>query len=199
MNGIDKIINRIIDEAKSESSKILSDAKKEADEMLKSFKEVAKLEAEEIINQGKAQSAAKVERLEGSAELDNKRVVLQTKQNLIDQAFSRARGLIQQLPSNEYVSFLTDLAASALVDGNEQIVLNSNDLDLHSKEVLEGVNRRARELGLPANITLSQKVGKFDGGLIVERGKVETNCTVDALLRNLRDKMSAEVADKLFV
>ena len=48
------------------------------------------------------------------------------------------------------------------------------------------------------NFTLSKEYGDFAGGLIMKRGNIEANCTVELLIELCKADLSADVAKVLF-
>ena len=52
---------------------------------------------------------------------------------------------------------------------------------------------------LPAGkLSLSAATGDFAGGLILKRGSIEANCTIELLVELCRGDMSAQLAKVLF-
>jgi V/A-type H+-transporting ATPase subunit E len=198
MNGIDKIVERILDKAELDRRSILSKAEAEAKEILGGLKEMAEAEADNIIELGKEQARKILERSEGASVLESRNMLLAAKQELIDKAFLRAKGLLLQLPDEEYTSLLAKLAAPSLTAGNEEITLGQADLMHHESAVRRKINEIAAQKGLEPGVTISPAAGDFEGGLIIRQGNVETNCTFDAILRMLRDDMAGEIAGILF-
>ena len=47
-------------------------------------------------------------------------------------------------------------------------------------------------------LSLADETGDFAGGLILRRGSVEANCTVELLVELSRNELSARVAELLF-
>jgi V/A-type H+-transporting ATPase subunit E len=198
MNGIDKIVERILETADLDREKILADADTEARDICGSLKDLADAEALEAVGRGKEQARKRIERSAGSSELETRRMILESKQKMVDMAFIRAKGLLLQLPDDEYASFLAKLAGQALLTGKEEIILGQTDVDRYGSRIIAKVNKLAAEKGLPAAVTVSSGSGSFEGGLVVRMGNVETNCTFDTLLRMLRDSMAGDVAGILF-
>jgi len=197
MNGIDNIIERILNEADLDRKSILSKAEDEANEIYQSLKEKADAAALEIVSRGKEQAHRIIERAQGSSELESRSMLLDTKQKLIDRAFQRAKSMLLGLPDDEYTSLLAELASSSLTTGSEEIILGQNDLR-RADAVRLKINGKAAGKGLPGKVTVSPSAGDFEGGLIVRQGNIETNCTFDAILRMLRDGMAADIAGILF-
>ena len=73
-------------------------------------------------------------------------------------------------------------------------VLNGGLRDVFVK----AANLWLEEAGKPAALTLSKDEGDFAGGLILRRGSIEVNCTVELLVELSQGELSAKVAELLF-
>ena len=113
---------------------------------------------------------------------------------MVSKSFDKSQALLTALPEEKYVAFLAALAAKASVTGDEEIVLNARDREAVGEAVVKAANEK---LG-GGKLTLSDRSGEFAGGLILSRGNVEANCTVELLVELCRGEMSAEIADMLF-
>ena len=62
--------------------------------------------------------------------------------------------------------------------------------------------RKANELlsaeGKLGKLTVSEDTADISGGVIVRFGGIETNCSIDALVRQQRSALATEVAQVLF-
>ncbi|MGI6577438.1 MAG: V-type ATP synthase subunit E [Eubacteriales bacterium] len=197
MNGIDKIIERILQKAEQESQQIIAEASTEAKNVYESLKSQGDLEAAEIVSRGEEQAKLYIERAKAESIRDANRMLLQTKQMMIDRAFQRAKELLMELSDDEYTDLLASLALKAISSGDEQLIFGKSDLH-RATLIKDKVNKFASDKGLSANITVMPQAGNFEGGLIVRKGNVDTNCTFDTIIRTLRDSMSGEVASVLF-
>jgi V/A-type H+-transporting ATPase subunit E len=103
------------------------------------------------------------------------------------------------LPEAEYVDLLARLAAEASSTGNEEIVLSAKDLNTCGHKVLESANHLLAKAGKADKLTLSANTGEFDGGLLLRSGKIETNCTLDTILRLSKEELIPEVSAALFL
>jgi len=198
MNGIDKIIERILQKAEQERDQILSEASSEAGRIYESLKAQGDLEAADIVSRGKEQAKLHIERTESAAAREAGTMLLQTKQKMIDRAFQRAKEILNELPDDDYADLLASLASQAIMTGEEQLILGKTDLARRSELIKARINRLASDKGLPAGITVIPEAGNFEGGVIVRKGNVDTNCTFDTIIRTLRDTMTGEVASVLF-
>ena len=82
--------------------------------------------------------------------------------------------------------------------GEEQIILNARDREAVGGQVTAAANALLKEAGKKAELTLSPQCGDFRGGLVLKRGNIEDNCTVELLIDLCRTEMSSRVADVLF-
>ena len=112
----------------------------------------------------------------------------------VDDQTGYLREKIINLPKEQYVAFLAKLASQASVTGDEEIILNARDRNAIGKDVVDAANAAVSG----GRMTLSESTGDFSGGLILKRGNVEANCTVELLVDLKRGDLSAKLAKVLF-
>lgn len=216
MKGIDKICEKIANQAQAECDSITERAKSEAEEILKGYRELADAEAIKVTERGRKAAEEREERLIGAARLDARKLHLKTKQELIDAAFEAALEKLTLLPEDEYISVLAKLAAESSISGDEEIVLSPDDRAAYGKQIVAEANRilksrkekdeasSIKKLGrqllsqLSGGLTLSDETRSISGGVILLKDKMEINATFDTLIRLSREKLSVEVAQILF-
>ncbi len=198
MNGIEKITDRIPSDAEQEQKRLLDQGKKQAAEIRASYQALADAQYAETVEQGKADAAERVERLGGVAQLEARKRNLAAKQEMLGKAFDLAMQKLMNLPEGEYVDLLAKLAVQASVTGREALVLSVQDRPRFGKRVVAAANAALEQAGRPGELTLSEEARDFTGGLYVQDGSVETNCTFPTIVRMLREQMSGEVANILF-
>jgi len=198
MSGIDKITVRIRSDAEAETEEAVALAKREAEEVIKRYDEEAEKQADELVRRGTSQAAERLKRLEGVAELESGKHILAVKQEMLDEAFTRAAKAIASLPDEKYVDFLSKLAARYARTGNEQILLSKKDLEKYGDRILAASKTAYAGSGKKASFTLSKETVDIDGGLILKEGDVEVNCAIKTIVYFMRDTISVEVADVLF-
>ena len=113
---------------------------------------------------------------------------------MVSRSFRKAQEQIVSLPEEQYVAFLAKLAAQASVTGEEKIVLNARDRKAIGEKLVKAANARLKN----GRLTLAEETGDFAGGLILRRGSIEANCTVELLVELSRSELSAQVAEILF-
>ena len=227
MNGIEKITQRIDQDAQSEIDKILGDARSQAVEILARYEEQARKESQEILARGEKNAAEREERLASVAQMEAKKLTLATKQEMLDKAFDLALDRLVSLPDEEYVALLADLAARAATTGREQLIFSQKDRARIGKQVVAAANEKLAKAVAPelpdalaeskagaildkvvsgasallagtGMLTLSEETRPLRGGFILSDGDVEVNCAFETLVRLERGEISGEVAKALF-
>ena len=194
MRGTEKILASIRTDAQSRADAILAEAQEQAAQIRAAYdKQAAEVYAEKLRAGTKlCQDALDSERR--IAQMEAKKGVLAVKQEMVEESFALAAKELTRLPEAQYVDFLARLAVQAAVTGTEEIVLNARDRKAVGAAVVKAAN--ARRPG--SRFTLSERTGSFDGGLILSRGSIEANCTLELLVDLVRGDMAVEIADTLF-
>ena len=227
MNGIEKITARIAEDGKAENDALLAQARAEAAEITAKYQAEAKAAAEEILAQGRKNAEARARHLDSTAQMECRKAVLAAKQDVIEEAFQAAHKKLLDLPREEYVAFLAELAVKASVTGKEKLIFSAPDRAQVGKAVVMAANEKLAKAVAPklpdevtgskagalldkvvtsasgmltgaAMLTLAEETRPMDGGFILSDGAVEVNCTFDTLIRLQRSALSGEVAKVLF-
>ena len=202
MNGIEKITQRIDQDAQAEIDQILGDARRQAAEILARYEAQAKKEAEELLGRGEKNAAEREERLASVAQMEAKKLTLATKQEMLDKAFALALEQLASLPEDEYIALLAALAARAAATGREQLIFSPKDRERVGEQVVAAANEKLSQDGaaemLAGQLTLSEETRPMCGGFILSDGEVEVNCAFETLVRLQRSEVSGEVAKALF-
>ena len=194
MKGTEKLIAHIKADADAQVNAILAQAEQQCAGIRGDFdKQAAALYAERLRagvkeTQDKVDGEARIARMEGRKEL------LAAKQELVSRSFRKAQEQIVSLPEEQYVAFLAKLAAQASVTGEEKIVLNARDRKAIGEKLVKAANARLKN----GRLSLAEETGDFAGGLILRRGSIEANCTVELLVELSRSELSAQVVEILF-
>ena len=227
MNGIEKITQRMEDDAQREINEVLTTARAQADEIARRSREQADRESAAIVARGESAAAEREKRLESMAEMESRKLVLAAKQEVLDEAFTMALEKLCTLPDEEYIELLAALAVKAARTGREKVIFSQKDRNRVGKAVVTRANDAlARKVAprLPNDLTdtkagaildkvvtgasailagtgmltLAEETRPIKGGIILSDGDVETNCTFETLVRLQRENISGEVAKVLF-
>ena len=198
MKGTEKIIAHIRADGNAEAKKIIDAASKQAEEKRAESFKAALSEYEKLMQAGNAECEDILSGSRRIAEMEAKKSVLSVKQEMISAAFDAAREEIVNMPRDKYTQFLARMAAEAAASGMEEIVLNARDKAEVGKSVCKAANELLSAKGTPGKLTVSEDTADISGGVIVRFGGIETNCSIDALIRQRRSGLSTEVAAAMF-
>lgn len=198
MNGIEKITDKLLTEAREEAKTILDDAKARCGTINAEYEQKAAEAYRAAMDQGMKLLKAGAERREGSLAMQTRKELLALKQEMVTEAFTVAADKIAHLPQNEYVTFLAGLAADAAQSGCGEIIMNSNDAKAVGGTVIAEANGLLKKRGMSADLRLSRETREIGAGLILKNKDIEVNCTVDTMLSLCRDEMASQVAATLF-
>ena len=140
----------------------------------------------------------RVLRQERTNRLEARKDVLGLKQALVSAAYDKAREAILALEEDKYVAFLAAQAGAAALTGSEEVVLGKGDRERLGARIVEAANAAAAKRGVNGAMKLSDDVLPADGGLVLRRGSIEVNCTLDKLLEMSHSSLDADVASVLF-
>jgi len=227
MNGIEKITQRIEQDAQAQVAELNAQAQQKAGEITAQYVQQAQREAETILARGEKVAAERLERLESAAQLERRKLDLAGKQQVLSEAFELALDKLCDLPEKEYIDLLAALAAKAARSGREQLIFSAKDRARVGKQVVMAANELLVKDAAPAlpdslgdskvgaflgkvvqntaaivtgagMLTLSEQTRNIRGGFVMSDGDVEVNCAFETLVRMQREKLEKEVADILF-
>ena len=226
MNGIEKITARIEEDGKAENQALLAQARAEAADIAARYQAEAQAEAEEILAQGRRAADERARHLDSMSQMECRKAVLAAKQDVIEEAFQAAHKQLLDLPREQYVALLANLAVSAAATGREKLIFSAKDHIEVGKAVVAAANEQLAKAAAPklpeelaeskagaildkvvagatallsgaAMLTLAEETRPMDGGFILSDGAVEVNCTFDTLIRLQRGALAGEVAKGL--
>lgn len=192
MKGTEKIIAHIEADAQAQAEAVLGEARQRCEAIKARFDDkAARLYSDRIREGVKAcqdqeDSALRISRMEA------RKSVLSVKQEMVEKSFDLAVQQIVALPDEKYTAFLANLVKKAGPAGDEEIILNAADRARVGEALLKAVNADG------AKMKLSDETRDIKGGLILRRGSIETNCSVELLVELCRGELSAKLADVLF-
>lgn len=190
--SIEKITAKIEGDAQAVADEIIGQAKKSAWDIVQN----AEKQAEKIVQEAQIRGAAdrdkQVVSRKAVAVIDGRNVTLSQKQELIDRCFAEAMERVSSMDKAAYMDFLTGLVKnSGLKSGG--IILAEKDAAL-GEELIGRLNE-----SIPGgDFSLSEEKKEITGGVMIAGGRSYYNASIDAIVREIRDEMTAEVADVLF-
>lgn len=182
----EKIISRIKSDSEKEIKQILKEAEKQAEIIIKDAKEAAKKEADKISAEGKKQSDNIQKILTSKANQDIKRDIMNAREKLIEECFTKAHHKLSILEEAEYKKIVTRLIEDGYkkLDGKCEIIV-SRDID----------RKIAEDMGLKI-------AGKIEtaGGVILKSidGRITLDHTFDGIIKRKKDEIRRKIGKLLF-
>lgn len=220
MNGIDKITEKILAEAKAAERAALEKAAERADEILQAGEEEAELIRERIEDRAAREGEAIVTRAKSTAAMARRNADLAVRGALIDEVFEKAFAEIAALPVEEYRALLCKMVCDAMLEqqrtaaesralhGDEvetveayEIRLKDSDRRALGDALLRDVRDALRgkvDAAVLERLVLSDAPARISGGVLLRYGDVETNCSFEAVFAQARAVREAEVSRILF-
>lgn len=192
MNGIEKIIARIGDDASAEAKRATDAANAEilainasADEKIKAVN----AEAERRASDAEKQALLRAEK---AAETKKRDIILKAKNDLIDRAFDEALMSFSTMDEKTYVSIFSPMLASALSDAS---LLGEKTLVFSEKERFEKTLLKSADV--PSDVK-TEKTGCFVGGFVLKTDGIEISCTAEKLIASEKSELCADIYSVLF-
>lgn len=221
MTGLSKITDKILDEARRDAAAKLAEADAEVARISAEYAEKANNITAAANAAAKGEAAEIALRARSGEKTLKKNALLETQSEMIDRAFAVARKEIAELEGEARLDLLTGLLCACLwseYDAEKQreaiygedekdepfiyeVLLNQRDRDKLGARLMESFKRRivGKDMGdLPERVRLSSDTADIEGGLVLRRGSVEINNSVEAIFSYLRPRLEAEVAKILF-
>ena len=197
MAGLDKIIDHIKNDADRSANEIIDGAKSEADRIISAAKAEAKKQCDYLEAQSKSAVADTIKRGDSAAELKEKRMILEAKQEIIDQVISDALVHLEGLPEGEYFDAILKMIGKYSLAKEGEIVFSQKD----KNRLPSGFEAKIKDAlnGKPgAQLTISNNKRNIQSGFVLVYGDIEENCSFEAIFAELHDTLQDKVGAMLF-
>lgn len=194
MKGKEAIVARILSDAQTEADEIIKEAEAKAKETVSRHQSQAREMIEAFSGDIEAKSKEIRERRISVGRLDMRKKMLAAKQDLIDDAFTEALSKVKEMPDQEYRELIDGLVIASAGGVDEEIIFSENDSHKLGEAFVKELNGKLSE----GSLTLGAPGSDFEMGFILRRGGRETNCTMAAVLKSIREQIEPEVAARLF-
>ena len=185
------IVEKIISDAHLRADAIIGEANAKADEVIsaaaeecKAYLYYFKAETDKMVFDVEARSKT-------VAELDAKKLALAAKTKVLDVVYERTLDNLRNLDKDTYSELIFAMLQNAK-DG-DVVTISKREKDIVTTESLA---QFAKEKGI--SLTLSDKLGDFDGGVILSENGVDKNFTFEIEVALLKEQTEANVAKEIF-
>jgi vacuolar-type H+-ATPase subunit E/Vma4 len=187
VDGIESIVDHILNQAREKIALVEASSSEQLAEIERQSAEACEAAARQIEAKAQAQADAVLNRATSQAALETRRTLLETRQKVIDEVLLAALDELCQLESQAKADLYAGLIASTGAT-HGQITVNEQDRGLMAELLPK----------LPGQFELAEAAGRFAGGILLRRGRIEENLTFDLLLRNQRPQLAALAAGILY-
>lgn len=219
MTGLEKITARIQAEGRERAGAILQEAEQACTELARDFAIRTEQERTRIRERAMREGEAMVAASRESVARTERRILQEAKTAAVDRAFDKAREELCSSDFGKYRELLSALLVCALLEQDRaeceslalcdeqeefeyfEVLMNSTDRERFGDEVIRNAARVVeRRIGAKKAdmLRLARECADIDGGVILRYGRVELNCSLSTVLRELRDEIEERVAHILF-
>ena len=190
MNGLDRILEEIAQEAQSAAEQKRAEAEASAARTLERAREDAKAVEAEAAQRAELEYKRIVSRAHSTGEISKKGVLLREKQRIIDDIIHDAHVKLVALDDSAYFDFMCRLLDAYATQGGGEVLLSPRDRGRVTAEFTAAAERKG--------LKISEETRDMDGGFVLSYGSVEENCSIDALMEAQRDRLHDAVKAFLF-
>jgi V/A-type H+-transporting ATPase subunit E len=198
MAGMEKILEKIIEDANVKALAIEEQANQEARAIMDQASQEADLKRADLLKKAEADGIESYKRLIAVAGLEGRKELLRAKQDMIDAAFNGALEKVCGLPDPEYQKLLENLVIDVVDKDGGEILLSERDAKRLDNQFISNINQRLNASGKAGVVKLSNQFIKTVGGFILKSGDMEINSTFEILFGMLRTELENEVVRMLF-
>lgn len=203
--GLDAILAEIRRKFELKRSKILQNAQREANEIIKHAERIAEAEVNKMLTERASRLRSK---LIGKALLEVKEQIIKAKQEIFNTIEKKLEDEIKRIvegKNNKYdyykvLLFFIMESVKAINESNIIILANERDANLLKKNLSSIKQKLERELNRPLTITVSDNYIKNIGGVIVRNAagtKVYYN-TLEGRMKRILEKYRVRINKLLF-
>jgi len=192
--SLEKIKERILQEAREEAARIISDADGKVRAAEQETRKAADAHYRSELESGKTALLREEERFVMSCKAETSAEALRLKNQLIDEVFQKAVQEILRLDDKRYLDFIERRIAGNLTQGMDSIVISRRDTKRITKEWLDTVLKKADKGG---HLTIVASDG-IQGGFILKGPKAEIDCSLAQLLSDKKEELKPDVSRALF-
>lgn len=185
------IIDKILSDANLKGDAIIGEANEKANEIIS----LAANQCKDYLYKSKTEIDRLTleidERSRSVAELDARKLLLAAKAQVLDSVYAKTLEKLRNLDKEQYSALIFSMLENAK-DG-DVVTVSEREKDIVTKESLADF---AKKKGI--SLTLADKFGNFDGGVIISENGVDNNFTLEVEVALLREQTETKIAKEIF-
>ncbi|WBW96018.1 V-type ATP synthase subunit E [Oceanirhabdus sp. W0125-5] len=198
MANLEKLTNKIVEEAKIEADRIYKEAEEEKIKLISSMEKKGNKEKELILEKAKREADLRKERVISNAKLKIRNEKLEAKQGMLDKVFEKAVTELNLLDSERKIEFVKRILSEINIAGDEEIILSNDIKEVFEKEHLEDINEKLKSNGKKGELKVCKEDRNLKGGFIITKNGIELNWSFQSIVENLREELECEILEILF-
>lgn len=193
MTGLEKILEEIKAEAKSNADAVLAEADEKAKEIIAEAEAEANKKVDEISKNTDKKVQDILERGNSSANLEKQKAKLVAKQQVISTVLSNSLKQMEKSDAKTYFQIILKLVEKNSQNSNGKIAFNEKDLQRLPENFINEVNKVSK-----GKLELSKSPVKIKSGFILIYNGIEENCSFDAIFRSKHEELTDKISALLF-
>lgn len=195
---LDKLIERILGDARREAQEITAGATRRSEELAAEAEREAGRKYEHGVESARRDAEDEKKQRVTMASLEARKAVLAEKQALIEKIIGRALEEMASLPSEQYAEMMVKRLLAVGGEGEGELILSPADRETLGADVVRGVNGALERGGGKGKVTLSDETRDIAGGFILRSGGVEVNGSLESEIASRREEIESKIVEVLF-
>ncbi|MDU3010702.1 hypothetical protein [Peptoniphilus gorbachii] len=181
MAGLENILNKIIEDAKTKADEIIKEAEEKQHLVVEKREDDAKFLADKINEISKKEREEILKRAKSSAELKARDNILAEKHKLIDKVLEEAVAELENLSEEDFIKFV-----------------KNNVKGVEDKNSILDVPSKYRDAVKNANLGFKVSETDVERGFVLHNGNLIYNGDFKSIVKSEREDLEKFLAEKLF-
>ena len=196
--SLERLLEKIEGDARDKGSRIVAEAKRNAESMKAAGSEEARITAEAIRKTFHEKAERERTKIMSETLHDSRAAFLSSQDDLFEEAFSEALRIFEDLPEERYRAWLRRIILENSSSGVEEIEAAPYDRRLLAGGLLAEINKALKDGGRKGKLTLAAEEADFKRGVILRSGNFINNLSLETLMRQVRNEHEEVVLKMLF-
>ncbi len=195
---LDKLIERILGDARREAQEIEEEAAGRAEEIDAEAEREAQRAYERKVESARHAAEDEKKQRVTMASLDARKAVLAEKQVLIEEVTGRALEKIADLPEEQYAEMMVRRLLDVVGEQDGELIVSPADRDRVGPDIVARVNSALERSSKKGRVTLSSETRDIAGGFIFRFGGVEVNSSLESEVGSRKEELESKIVEILF-
>ncbi len=196
MNGLENMLDEILNKSRDKAQNILEKADGEAQTIKESARKRTDEEAQKIKERADQKIRNIEERRDAALALRKKQAALLGKQEIMQETVQKVREYFKNLPEGPYEECMLLVYKKHIPAKDAVIRFNANDLNALTEGTKKEMTKLAQNQG--AKVTFGESRTAIENGFIIDYDGIEENCSFDALVDERMTEIQDLIRERLF-